>query len=287
MSETQPLIIVSNRGPAQFDRDAEGERTISRGGGGLVTALTGLATHREVLWVASAMTEEDAVVAREADGPIEIELEGGSYEVEFVASDVESYELFYSVIANPQLWFVQHYLWDLSNAPDIRVEEKAAWRYGYKVVNADIAEAVIETLEGHDDPLVMFHDYHLYTAPALVREARPDVFLHHFVHIPWPHPDAWRILPRDWRDEIFDGLLSNDIIGFHTSPTSTTSWTRAASSSTAPRSTIATRSSATTAARSGSVPTRWGSTPNACAGSPPWTRSPTTSASCWPGGGST
>ena len=45
-----------------------------------------------------------------------------------------------------------------------------------------------------------------------VREA----FLHHFVHIPWPHPDAWRILPREWRDEIFDGLLSNDIVGFHT-----------------------------------------------------------------------
>ena len=121
------------------------------------------------------------------------------------------------MIANPQLWFVQHYLWDLSNAPDIRVEEKAAWRYGYKVVNSDIAEAVLARLEGQDEPLVMFHDYHLYTAPALVRKARPDAFLHHFVHIPWPHPDAWRILPRDWREEIFDGLLSNDIIGFHTS----------------------------------------------------------------------
>ena len=51
----------------------------------------------------------------------------------------------------------------------------------------------------------MFHDYHLYTAPGIVREAKPDAFLHHFVHIPWPHPDAWRILPRVWRDEIFDG----------------------------------------------------------------------------------
>ena len=31
----------------------------------------------------------------------------------------------------------------------------------------------------------MVHDYHLYTLPALIRRARPDVFLHHFVHIPW------------------------------------------------------------------------------------------------------
>ncbi len=214
--EAPPLIIVSNRGPAQFDRDAEGNRVISRGGGGLVTALTGLATHRRVLWVASAMTAEDVVVAREAGGPTEIELEEGSYEVEMVASDAAAYELFYSVIANPLLWFTQHYLWDLSNAPDIRVDEKAAWRGGYRVVNDDIARAVLKRLDGERQPLVMFHDYHLYTAPAIVRAERPEAFLHHFVHIPWPHPDAWRILPREWREEIFDGLLANDIIGFHT-----------------------------------------------------------------------
>ena len=213
----QPLIIVSNRGPAQFDLDEGGERTVSRGGGGLVTALTGLATHRDVLWIASAMTDEDAVVAGESDGPVELELEGGSYEVDLVSSAPDAYDLFYSQIANPQLWFVQHYLWDLSNAPDIRREEKHAWEQGYKVVNADIAAAVIKRIEGQDEPLVMFHDYHLYTAPALVREARPDAFLHHFVHIPWAQPDAWRILPRAWRDEIYEGLLANDIIGFHTS----------------------------------------------------------------------
>jgi len=211
------LIIVSNRGPAQFDRDDHGERVITRGSGGLVTALTGLATHREVLWVASAMTDEDNVVAEETGGPVEIELEESSYEVDLVASDPDAYDAFYSVIANPQLWFTQHYLWDLSNAPDIRRDEKIAWEYGYKVVNTDIARAVLGHVSRKDEPLVMFHDYHLYTAPSVVRESVPGAFLHHFVHIPWPHPDAWRILPRDWREEIFYGLLANDIIGFHTS----------------------------------------------------------------------
>jgi trehalose 6-phosphate synthase len=213
----QPLIIVSNRGPAEFDRDENGERVINRGGGGLVTALTGLATHRDVHWIASAMSDEDIVVAEEQDGPVEIEMESGTYQVDLIASDPDAYELFYSTIANPQLWFVQHYLWDLSNAPDIRAEEKYAWDGGYEIVNEDIAGAVIKAIEGQDEPLVMFHDYHLYTAPAIVREARPDAFLHHFVHIPWPHPDAWRILPRVWRDAIYEGLLANDIIGFHTS----------------------------------------------------------------------
>ena len=42
----------------------------------------------------------------------------------------------------------------------------------------------------------MVHDYHLYTLPAMVRRERPDVFLHHFVHIPWTQSDAWRVLPK-------------------------------------------------------------------------------------------
>ena len=48
-----------------------------------------------------------------------------------VESDADAYDAFYNVIANPILWFIQHYLWDLSNAPDIRREEIDAWESGY------------------------------------------------------------------------------------------------------------------------------------------------------------
>ena len=75
---------------------------------------------------------------------------------------------------------------------------------------------MLDEITDRDEPVVMVHDYHLYTLPALVRRERPDAFLHHFVHIPWTQPDAWRVLPRSIRTEIYDGLLSNDIIGFHT-----------------------------------------------------------------------
>jgi trehalose 6-phosphate synthase len=211
-----PLTIVSNRGPAEFDLDESGQRTVRRGGGGLVTALSGLVSHRDALWVASAMTEEDTAVARESGGPTTIELEGVSYDVCMVESDPVAYDRFYNVIANPILWFLQHYLWDLSNAPDIRRSEVEAWELGYKVVNADIADAVISSIEGQEEPMVMLHDYHLYTCPGLIRAARPDAFLHFFVHIPWSQPDSWRILPNRWREEIYQSMLANDIIGFHT-----------------------------------------------------------------------
>jgi trehalose 6-phosphate synthase len=209
-----PLVLVSNRGPVTFGPKGE----VQRGSGGLVTALTGLASHRDAVWIASAMSEYDTEAARTNGGrafsvrsPA-----GGEYQVRLVVSDPQAYDRFYNTFANPMLWFIQHYLWDLSNAPDIRREEIEAFEFGYNAVNEDLARAVVEEIEGVGEPVVMVHDYHLYTLPELVRRARPDAFLHHFVHIPWTQSDAWRVLPSRIREEIFAGLLSNDIVGFHT-----------------------------------------------------------------------
>ena len=213
MTQT-PFVLVSNRGPVTFSEDGE----ITRGGGGLVTALTGLVSHRKAVWIASAMSDGDILRAREADGhPFSVKSPlGGEYEVRLVDSEAEAFDRFYNIFANPMLWFIQHYLWDISNAPDVRQWEIDAFELGYKVVNNDLAQAVIEEIADKPDPVVMVHDYHLYTLPGIVREARPDVFLHHFIHIPWPQSDAWRVLPTEIRNELYEGLLANDIIGFHT-----------------------------------------------------------------------
>ena len=208
------LVLVSNRGPVTYQEDG----SVKRGTGGLATALIGLATHRDAVWIASAMTDQDVEASERAGGrPFEVEApEGGTFHVRFVESDPEAYDRFYNIFANPMLWFIQHYLWDLSNAPDIRRHEVEAFEFGYNVVNEDLASAVLEEIEGEAEPVVMVHDYQLYTLPAMVRRARPDAFLHHFVHIPWTQSDAWRVLPASIRDEIYRGLLANDIIGFHT-----------------------------------------------------------------------
>jgi trehalose 6-phosphate synthase len=209
-----PLVLVSNRGPVTFQEDG----SVKRGTGGLVTALTGLASHRDAVWIASALTEADARKASEEGGAFTVRSPaGGEYQVRLVVSDPDAYDRFYNIFANPMLWFIQHYLWDLSNAPDVRRNEVEAFEYGYNVVNEDLATAVIEEIADDEEPVVMVHDYHLYTLPALVRRARPDVFLHHFVHIPWTQSDAWRVLPGRIREELYCGLLANDIIGFHTS----------------------------------------------------------------------
>ncbi len=195
-----PLVLVSNRGPVTYQDDG----SMKRGAGGLATALIGLASHRHATWIASAMSVGDTKRAQERDGrPFEISAPGGGeFDVRFVSSDPTAYDAFYNIIANPMLWFIQHYLWDLSNAPDIRRHEVEAFEHGYKVVNQDLADAVLEEIEGVEEPVVMVHDYQLYLVPEMVRSARPDAFLHHFIHIPWSQPDSWRVLPTAMRDQI-------------------------------------------------------------------------------------
>jgi trehalose 6-phosphate synthase len=210
------LLVVFNRAPVAFGRDAEGRRVAKRGGGGVVTALGGLPAHHDVTWVASAMTEEDRAVAAERGGSfVEETVEGASYRLRLVSHDPAAYDRFYNVLANPTLWFLQHYLWGLGSAPDFGPQLHEAWSAGYVPVNEAFAAATLEELDRQPDAAVLFHDYHLYLAPRVVRDARPDVVTSHFVHIPWPEPDYWYALPRELRIAIHDGLLANDLLGFH------------------------------------------------------------------------
>jgi trehalose 6-phosphate synthase len=212
-----PLILVSNRGPLQYSRDSGG-RTAKPGHGGLVTALAGLASHLDdAVWVCAALSDEDAAVSREHDGAAFEPGEGGpGVRVRMVELDADAQHKFYAVISNPLLWYIQHYLWDLGNTPDITRREVDAFDNGYAPVNASLADAVAEEVESRGGrATVMVQDYHLYLVPERVRERCPEVFLHHFVHIPWPHPDAWRVLPPAMREAVFRGVLGNDIVAFH------------------------------------------------------------------------
>ena len=200
-----------------YERSESGERTARRGGGGLVTALAGLLAHHDVTWVASALSEEDRAIAAESGQAFEEQTRRGApYRLRLVAHDPAAYERFYNELANPTLWFLQHYLWGLDRGPDFDEALHSAWRDGYVPVNDALATAALQELEREPEAAVFFHDYHLYLAPRLVRAARPEVVTSHFVHIPWPEPDYWHALPRALREAVHEGLLANDVVGFHT-----------------------------------------------------------------------
>ena len=216
--ERRKLIVVSNRGPISFARDASGERIARRGGGGLVTALRGFLAHHDVTWIASAMSQEDHVVASEHAGEAieESTRTGTPYRLRLLAHDPVAYDRYYNVVASGTLWFLQHYLWGLAAEPDLGRAFRMAWTDGYEAVNRSFADAVVAELDREPGAVICFHDYHLYLAPAFVRERRPAARLTHFIHIPWAQPDYWHVLPHDIRLALHQGICANDIVGFHT-----------------------------------------------------------------------
>ena len=212
MQARRKLIVVSNRGPIGYVREG-GERIARRGAGGLVTALAPLVSHHDVTWIASALSDEDRVVA--AEGPVEATAADGSrYRLRLVAHDPVAYDLYYHVVANPALWFVQHGLWELKREPE--QDLRSAWEEGYASVNREFADAVVEELDRDPGTAVFFHDYHLYLAPKLVRERLPDAVIAHFTHIPWVDPDGWSVLPDEIVRAIHESLLCCDVVSFHT-----------------------------------------------------------------------
>jgi trehalose 6-phosphate synthase len=199
------LIVVSNRGPVRVDRDG----SVRRSSGGLATALRSLLQHHDVTWIASATSEGERALAGET-------LQQENCRLHLVAHDPQAYDWYYNVVANPMLWFIQHSLWELAYTPKVDAAFHRAWHNGYVAVNEGFAKAVLEELEREPGAAVFFHDYHLYLAPKLVRQGRADATLLHFVHVPWPQPDSWRVLPRAMRSAIHEGLIANDVIGLQT-----------------------------------------------------------------------
>ena len=212
----QPLIVIaSNRGPFSFKRKNEDEFTVQRGSGGLVTALGGLAERHEVLWVAAALSKTDRQWAEmHAGRPQDVE----GIALQLVQPSKNRYEKYYNVIANPLLWFVQHQLWDIPRTPSLTRDIWNAWRSGYVAVNKLFAEVIADTVKDSQRPVIIFpQDYHFYLVPQFLREKLGDrVQIQPFIHIPWPGPDAWRILSDEIRTPIFKSLLASDRVGFQT-----------------------------------------------------------------------
>ena len=212
------LVLASNRGPIEYHRDAHGRIKSRRGSGGVVTALAALSRYVKLSWVASAMSETDRSVASVSplDAPPLVP-DGYSLRTRFVLTEPNEYELYYNVFSNPILWFVQHRLHGLLPHDDLRQVATTAFRNGYLPVNRAFAGALLrEVRHGDGAPLVMLHDYHLYLTAGFVRAQEPCVFLQQFVHIPWPEPADWQILPAEIVRALCRGLLANDIVGFQT-----------------------------------------------------------------------
>jgi trehalose 6-phosphate synthase len=209
------LIFVTNRGPVEYAFGADGTAQPQAGAGGVVSGLLSAARERPVSWISVAMTDADRAVAKSLDGAtLAMPRELSYLAPRLVYLPEATYRQYYDGISNRLLWFAQHGLphADIARAPQTR----AAWA-GYVAANRALAETVIAELDTCETaPPVMFHDYHLYLAPAMVRERVPEARLAHFVHIPWPSVERWADVPEEMVRAIYRGLAAVDVLGFQT-----------------------------------------------------------------------
>ncbi len=214
----RPLILVSNRGPVEHQMSGDGWPEARRGSGSVVTAFNSLAQKFEFTWVASAMGEGDRVVSENGPGPhIKSPLPGHEINLRYVVTPRRVYHKYYNILCNPLLWFLQHYMWNPPYNPNVDAAVHDAWESGYIPVNQAFANAVISEAQALEQaPIVIGHDYHLYLMPEFVRKEVPEAVIQHFVHIPWPTPQYWHMIPDYIIRRICESLCTTDLLGFQT-----------------------------------------------------------------------
>lgn len=199
----EKFIIVSNREPYIHVYSDEGIRCITPASG-MTVALDPVIRACGGTWIAAGLGEADRDVV-DAQDHVAVPPADPRYVLRRVWLSKEEEERFYYGYANEGLWPLCHIV---HVRPLFR---EADWKV-YQDVNARFAEAVIEELEGRPG-FVFIQDYHFALLSRLIKEKRPDVVTAQFWHIPWPNPEAFRVCPQ--ATEILEGLLGNDILGFH------------------------------------------------------------------------
>jgi trehalose 6-phosphate synthase len=186
------LVAVSNRLPVE--RGRAGWRPTA---GGLVSALRPALEARAGAWVGW-------------DGGVSglpRRVEGLAVELRPLGLDRTTVAGYYHGFSNRTLWPLLHGLVEQSSF-------ERRWWDPYRAANERFAAAALRQVRGRGEALLWVHDYHLLLVPALLRRDAGDNRIGFFLHVPFPAPELFARLP--WREQLVDGLLGADVVGFHT-----------------------------------------------------------------------
>ena len=198
------LFVVSNREPYIHNRQGNAI-TVTVPASGLVTALEPILCACNGTWVAQGSGTADKQTVDEHDR-LQVPPDDSRYTLRRVWLTPEEEEGYYYGFANEGLWPLCHMA---HTRPNFRASD---WEY-YNKVNARFADALAEEMAGEEHPVVLIQDYHFALLPRMMKERMPHARVAIFWHIPWPNPEAFSICP--WQEELLDGLLGADLIGFH------------------------------------------------------------------------
>ncbi|MFN8638605.1 MAG: bifunctional alpha,alpha-trehalose-phosphate synthase (UDP-forming)/trehalose-phosphatase [Dehalococcoidia bacterium] len=191
-------VLVSHRLPVTLP--AGGASLLQPSAGGLATGLNGYHAAGDSVWIGwpgdlDALSPETRIQVDE-------HLDARRLVPVVVPAELAAR---YVAYANRVLWPAFHYFQDRLPIED------PGWA-AYEAVNRLFAEAVARVVRPGDT--VWVHDYQLLRLPALLRQLAPDLGIGFFLHIPFPSPDVFQVIPQ--RKLLLQGVLGADLLAFHT-----------------------------------------------------------------------
>ncbi|MBS3765164.1 trehalose-6-phosphate synthase [Candidatus Bipolaricaulota bacterium] len=198
------LIVVSNGEPYQHIHSDEGIKQ-EKLAGGLTTGLDPMMKNSNNLWIAWGRGEADFEVTDDEDKIVVPDEEIG-YTLKRLELSREEINGFYYGFSNSTLWPICHSFPHKANL------DGENWKI-YKEVNRRFAESALEEYRPGDK--IWVQDYQLALVPSMIKREKPDAKIGLFWHIPWPPWENFGIIP--WKQELVEGMLGADFIGFHTS----------------------------------------------------------------------
>ncbi|KRT85452.1 hypothetical protein AMK59_2219, partial [Oryctes borbonicus] len=225
VSSSGSMIVVSNRLPFVLQRNKDGKLIRKASAGGLVTAVAPVVVNGNGLWVGwPGIHLEDPNEPIPESDPNDITPTAGlkSNKVVSVRIDPKIFNSYYNGCCNEIFWPLFH------SMPDRATFKGEHWR-NYVIANKEFADCTMRALKSvaatedatastaQNIPLIWVHDYHLMLAANWIRQSAEEegiaCKLGFFLHIPFPPWDIFRLFP--WSDEILQGMLGCDMVGFH------------------------------------------------------------------------
>jgi len=197
------LVVVSNREPYIHTFSGD-EIECLRPASGLTVALDPVMRAAAGVWIAHGSGDADRAVV-DSSSRVMVPPENPQYALRRVWLSKEEEDGYYYGFANDAMWPLCH----IAFTPPTFNE--ADWNT-YKKVNSLFAEVILQEV-GTNQAIILVQDYHFALLPRMIKAQNPQLIVGQFWHIPWPNYEIFRICP--WQEEILDGLLGNDILGFH------------------------------------------------------------------------
>jgi len=202
------LVIAAYRLPFKFTK-LKNRYKVVQNSGGLVSAILALSenfkknssqvVNNKIVWVGIADNLPDNSASKKFDNE--------HFEIAPVNISPNLNNLYYGGFCNDLIWPLFHYF------PSYCVFDDEYFK-AYEEANSKFCDEIVKVIKPGD--YIWVHDYQLFLLPEMIRKKVPDATIGFFLHIPFPSFELFRLLPRHWREEIINGMLGSDLIGFHT-----------------------------------------------------------------------